>query len=178
MKSLLRDIASVILIASVVIFGLQLTAQKFIIDGPSMNDSFEHGQQILVNKLAYRFGEPQRGDVLVFLPPDDIGEEYIKRIIGLPGEYVIIKDGEVFVHQPDGNVIVLDEPYVSEQINNDYLSDIIPFNHYLMLGDNRNNSSDSRNGWTLPIENVIGKAWLSVWPPDRWGLVENVFAAR
>ena len=114
MKSLLRDTASVIIIAAIIILGLQFTAQKFIIDGPSMNDTFHDGQQLLVNKLVYKFHEPQRGDVIVFFPPNSNGEEYIKRIIGLPGEFVTITDGVVTIHKPDGSSFHLDEPYVDD----------------------------------------------------------------
>lgn len=173
MKSLFRDTVSIILIAVVIIFGLQTVAQKFVIEGPSMKDTLHDEQQLLVNKLVYNFHEPERGDIIVFQPPDSNGEEYIKRIIGLPGEKVVIKDGTVFIYMPNGNVIPLDEPYISNPARNTFEGTVIPENSYFVLGDNRNNSSDSRSGWTLPMENIIGKAWLSVWPPDRWGLVTN-----
>ncbi len=177
MKSLFRDTVAIIIIAVVIIFGLQTVAQKFVIEGPSMNYTLYDEQQLLVNKLVYRFHEPERGDIVVFQPPNNNGQEYIKRIIGLPGELVVIEDGAVFIHQADGTVIPLDEPYILEPAKRYFEGAIIPENSYFVLGDNRNNSSDSRAGWTLPLENIIGKAWLSVWPPDRWGLVTNGLAA-
>ncbi len=173
MKSLFRDTVVIVLIAVVIIFGLQTVAQKFVIEGPSMNDTLHDQQQLLVNKLVYTFHEPERGDIIVFQPPDSNGEEYIKRIIGLPGETVVIEDGIVFIHKSDGTVMSLDEPYISTPAKRSFEGDIIPENRYFVLGDNRNNSSDSRSGWTLPLENIIGKAWLSVWPPRMWGLVAN-----
>lgn len=173
MKSLFRDTVAIIIIAVVIIFGLQTVAQKFVIEGPSMNDTLHDEQQLLVNKLVYNFHEPERGDIIVFQPPNNNGEEYIKRIIGLPGELVVITDGTVFIYQADETVIPLYEPYISEPAKRSFEGDIIPGNSYFVLGDNRNNSSDSRSGWTLPLENIIGKAWLSVWPPDRWGLIPN-----
>lgn len=178
MKTLIRDTVLIIVIAAVIIFGLQIIAQKFVIEGPSMYSSFEDGQQLLVNKLAYNFGEPKRGDVVVFHPPEEGGEEYIKRIIGLAGEFIEMKDGIVYIHQANGTVFPLDEPYVSKPYKATYESDIIPEGNYFVLGDNRNNSSDSRSGWTLPLENIIGKAWVSVWPPDKWGLVANALSVK
>ncbi len=176
MKSLFRDTVAIIIIAMVIIFGLQTVAQKFVIEGPSMYDTLHDDQQLLVNKLVYNIHAPERGDIIVFQSPNNIGEEYIKRIIGLPGELVVIEDGAVFIHQADGTVLTLDEPYIFEPANRSFEGTIIPENSYFVLGDNRNNSSDSRGGWTLPLENIIGKAWLSVWPLDRWGLVTNGLA--
>ena len=178
MKSLLRDTAAIIVIAAVIIFGLQITAQKFVIDGPSMNDTFYSGQQLLVNKLVYKVHEPERGDIIVFFPPINGDEEYIKRIIGLPGETVNIEDGTVVVIKADGTSLELDEPYITKPSNRSYQGQVIGEANYFVLGDNRNNSSDSRSGWTTPIENITGKAWLSVWPPGRWGLITNALAAQ
>ncbi|MBA7677257.1 Signal peptidase I T [subsurface metagenome] len=148
-------------------------AQKFVVDGPSMNSSFHDGQQLLVSKVVYKFHEPERGDVIIFHPPYNEKEEYIKRVIGLPGESVEITEGTVYVHKKDGTTLPLDEPYVTKSARLSFKGDTIPENKYFVLGDNRNNSSDSRNGWTVPFQNIIGKVWLSVWPPERWGLVVN-----
>lgn len=177
MKSLLRDTLAVIIIAAIIIFGLQLTAQKFVIEGPSMNPTFHDGQQVLVNKLIYKIHKPQRGDVIIFYPPINGSEEYIKRVIGLPGEYVQIQNGIVYIHQPDGTVLQLTEPYEEAPADADYTSGIIPPDHYFVMGDNRNNSSDSRGGWTVPLGNITGKAWLSIWPPSKWGIVTNHMVA-
>ena len=176
MKSLFRDTAVVVIIAAVIIFGLQTVAQKFVIEGPSMYATLQDDQQLLVNKLVYRIHPPVRGDIVVFKPPDHLGEEYIKRIIGLPGEMVVIAEGTVYIYKPDGNYFTLDEAYVPEPARRNFEGGVIPANNYFVLGDNRNNSSDSRGGWTVPAENIIGKAWLSVWPLDRWGLVSNGLA--
>ena len=175
MKAFSRDILTILIIAAVIIFGLQATIQKFVVDGPSMDLTFHDGQQLLANKVVYKFHEPERGDVVIFHPPNNEKEEYIKRIIGLPGESVEIKEGIVYIYKEDGTVLPLDEPYVTSPSKQSFKGDIIPENEYFVMGDNRNNSSDSRNGWTLPQENIIGKAWLSVWPPSEWGLIANYF---
>ena len=173
MKPFLRDTLTIFIIAAVIIFGLQATVQKFGVDGPCMYDGFQNGQQIWVNKVVYKLHEPERGDVIIFYSPNYEKEEYIKRIIGLPGESVEIKDGIVYIHKEDGTIFPLDEPYVTRPANQPFKGDIIPENEYFVMGDNRNNSSDSRYGWTVPKENIIGKAWLSIWPPDKWGLAAN-----
>ncbi|MEK7353120.1 MAG: signal peptidase I [Chloroflexota bacterium] len=176
MRVFFRDTLTIIAIAAVIVLGQRAIAPKIVVDGPSMNYTLHDGQQIVVNKVLYRFQKPERGDVIVFYPPINQREEYIKRIIGLPGESVEIKDGVVYVHKKNGTILPLVEPYISEPAKASFKGDIIPAYSYFVLGDNRNNSSDSRGGWTVPFGNIIGKAWVSVWPPDRWGLVINYLA--
>ncbi|MFC1988265.1 signal peptidase I [Chloroflexota bacterium] len=173
MKTFIREFLTVLIIAAVLIVGLQVVIQKFVVDGPSMGTSFRDGQQVLVNKVVYKFHEPERGDVIIFRPPENETDDYIKRIVGLPGESVEIKDGKVYIHEGNGTTLPLDEPYITQIARESFTGNIIPENEYFVLGDNRNNSSDSRSDWTVPFQNIIGKAWVSVWPPDRWGLVVN-----
>lgn len=173
MKAFFRDFLTTLILAAVIFLGLQVTVDKFVVDGPSMLPNFHSGQQLVVNKVVYKFHEPERGDVVIFRPPNNEQEDYIKRIIGLPGESIEITDGTVYIHKKDGKVMLLPEPYITEAAKNDFKGDKIPASEYFVLGDNRNNSSDSRYGWTLPRQNIIGKAWLSVWPPEEWGLAAN-----
>ena len=173
MRIFLRDILPVLVIAAVVFFGQRATIQSFDVDGPSMNFSFQHGQRLLVNKVVYELHEPERGDVVIFHSPHNEQDDFIKRIIGLPGESVEIKEGAVYIHKEDGNVFPLDEPYIILPASHPFKGETIPENEYFVLGDNRNNSSDSRQGWTLPRQNIIGKVWLSIWPPEKWGLAAN-----
>jgi signal peptidase I len=174
MRKHVRDFLIMIVIALVVFFGLRLTIQTYVVEGPSMEPNFETGQRLLVNKVVYNFHEPQRGDVVVLWPPYDVEYPYIKRIIGLPGERVEIIQGQVYIHHPDGIVEPLDETdYIDFPATRPYFGVIIPEGEYFVLGDNRNNTDDSRNGWTVPFENVVGKAWLSIWPPGLWGTAAN-----
>lgn len=169
MSKTLREAIILILIAVVVFVGLRLTIQSYIVYGPSMQPNFEDDQRIVVNKVVYKLHEPERGDVIVFNPPfNDMN--YIKRVIGLPGESVEIKNGKTYIYTNDGEVIILDEPYTLETTNSSYEKQTVPDGHYFVMGDNRNNSNDSRRGWMVPAENIIGKAWLSIWPPDMWGV--------
>jgi len=173
MKRSVREFLILLALAIIIFVGLRSTIQTFVVYGPSMEPNFGDQQRLLVNKLVYKIHEPERGDVIVFHPPDRMRDSYIKRIIGLPGESVSIEDGEVHIHKPDGSVLVLDEPYVTDVANSPYIGFPIPENEYFVLGDNRNNTNDSRNGWRVPDENIIGKTWLSIWPPDKWGLAAN-----
>jgi len=138
-----------------------------------MEPSFEDGQRLLINKAVYHFHEPERGDVIVFHPPHNQQAEYIKRIIGLPSESIEIKQGTVYIYKND-EVFSLDEQaYIQDPPNYTFPQKETPGNNYFVLGDNRDNSNDSHTGWTVPSEDIIGKAWLSIWPPDKWGIIPN-----
>lgn len=171
-KAVLENII-LILIAVAVFVGLRLSIQTYIVYGPSMEPTFHANEWIIVNKLAYKFGEPQRGDVIVFDPPVASEKPYIKRIIGLPGETVEIKPGQVFIHKTDGSTILLDEPYIKEAFPTTYTSKTVPENEYFVMGDNRNNSTDSRNGWFVSRDEIIGKDWIVIWPPSAWGTASS-----
>ena len=168
MRTFLREIIGTIILAAVVFAVLQATFQTFIVVGCSMEPNFQWTQRLVINKAVYHLHEPERGDVIVFHPVDNRQADYIKRVIALPSDTVEIKEGVVYV-----NGSPLDEPYIKEPAGRDFLSDPIPDENYFVLGDNRNNSNDSRNGWTVPRQNIIGKVWLSIWPPSLWGLVPD-----
>jgi signal peptidase I len=170
MRGYLRETLVTIIIAVVVFFLLQTTVQSFIVFGPSMEDSFHDQQRLLVlkSRVAYAFHEPERGDVTVFHPPGDRRGDYIKRIIGLPGDTVEVKNETVFV-----NDIELKESYIKESPDYTFQPTEVPEDSYFVLGDNRNNSNDSHSGWTVPRQNIIGKVWLSIWPPGEWGPTPN-----
>jgi len=164
---------SIALIAMLLFIGLRLTIQSSFVDGPSVENTFQNGERLLVNKLAYKFSSPQRGDVIIFHPPIPSASPFIKRVIGLPGERVEIENGAVTVVKPDGRTIILDEPYIRESPNYDYTSAVIPPNEYFVLGDNRNDSEDSHYGWFVSRDEIVGKVWLCIWPPHQWGLADN-----
>jgi len=171
MRPILRDILITVILALAIFLLLQLTVQNFIVVGASMQPNFQNGERVVISKLAYKFGEPERGDVIVFHPPNDQEEDYIKRVIALPGEAIEVNDGVVYINdQP------LDEPYIKDSPDYTLSEQRVPSNEYFVLGDNRNNSNDSHNGWTVPQQNIMGKVWLTVWPPDEWGGVPNYFS--
>jgi len=133
-----------------------------------MEPNFQWRQRLLINKAVYHFHEPERGDVIVFRPFDTGQADYIKRIIALPGDTVEVKTRTVYVNDSP-----LDEPYIKDPPSYTLPQRKIPDNNYFVLGDNRNNSNDSHNGWTVPCQSIVGKVWLSIWPPDQWGLAAN-----
>ena len=113
MKPFLRDTLTTLIIALVLFFGLQLVVQDYVIAESSMEPNFLDGQRVLVSKIIYNFHDPERGDIIVLQPPppyEPKATPFIKRIIGLPGEFIEIKEGIVYVHQKDGTVLPLDEP--------------------------------------------------------------------
>jgi len=160
MKSQFRQVLAVVLIAVGVFFLLRVTIQSFVVVGSSMEPNLEDGQRLLVNKVVYDLREPQRGEVIVFQPPTGRSVDFIKRIIGLPGDTVEIKDGAVYI-----NDSAIDEPYVKAAPSYTMAKEKIPEGEYFVLGDNRNNSNDSHSWGEVPQQNIIGKAWVSIWPP-------------
>lgn len=163
----LVDILETLLLSVVLFFLINALSARIKIDGSSMEPNLHHGEFVIVSKINYRIGEPERGDVVVFDFPRNITQEYIKRIIGLPGEQIRIEDGNVYV-----NGLLLTEPYLMKDPH--YEGEwVVPENALFVLGDNRNNSSDSHNWGMVPMENVIGEALLVYWPPSEWGLING-----
>lgn len=165
---ILREVGITILIAVAVFVCLRLTVQSYTVVMSSMEPNFQEGECIMVNKVCYRSSDPQRGEVIIFDPPFNSQYPFIKRVIGLPGETVEIKDEKVFI---DG--IPLEEEYIMAPPNYTMPSQEIPESEYFVLGDNRNNSNDSHSNWTVPRDNIIGKAWFTYWPPNKLGVVKH-----
>ena len=170
MRPLIREALQIILLALVVFFALHFLIQNFRIDGTSMEPNLHDSQYVIVNKTAYWFGnEPNRGDVVVFQAPDQPQYDRIKRVIGLPGETVEVKkDGSVYI---DGQV--LDEPYLSARPGGPSGTWTVPEDEYFVMGDNRGVSYDSRNGGPIPVDNIVGRAWVIIWPIGDWGFAPN-----
>ncbi len=192
-KSLVREILETLLLTLIIFILVRSVIQNFKVEGESMEPSLHDGQYLFVNKAVYfrydvnwtshlfgnkgsdpqmvsLFHPPQRGDIIVFQYPLDTSKDYIKRVIGLPGESVQIKkkDG-VYV-----NGKKLDEPYIKELADYPDTNPVtVPPNSVFVLGDNRNNSSDSHIWGFVPYENIIGKAWLCYWPTQYWGFIQH-----
>lgn len=166
MKAFFRELVLTAVFAVGIFFVLQATVASFVVVGISMEPSLENGQRLLVSKASYYLHEPERGDILVFQPPENGRGDYIKRVIGLPGDTVRITKNTVYL-----NGSPLEEDYIKDSPNYTIPETTVPEDRYFVLGDNRNNSSDSHNGWLVPRDNIVGKAWLSIWPPDKWGVV-------
>ena len=167
-KRILLDILETLILAVVLYFGINAISARVRVDGFSMNPSLQDGEYILVSKLSYKTGEPERGDIVVFRFPLDPKQDLIKRVIGLPGESITVRDGKVTI-----NGTPLEEPYIAAPpIYNGTWT--VPEGQLFVLGDNRNESKDSHEWDFLPLENVIGKAILIYWPPPRWEFINHL----
>lgn len=164
----LVDVLETLVLSVVLFVSINLVSARIRVDGASMEPTLVSGEYVIVSRLSYRFGSPQRGDIIVFHFPRDPKEEYIKRVIGLPGDVVEVKNGSVYV-----NGQYLDETYL--KVSTNYVGTWnVPAGQLFVLGDNRNNSSDSHDWGTVPTEYVVGKALLVYWPPPSWGLIDHV----
>ncbi len=170
---ILREVAETVILTLIIFFLIRTVIQNFRIEGTSMEPNLHNGQYLVINKIVYRLHPPQRGDVIVFRFPRDPQRDFIKRVIGLPRESVEIRAGRVFI-----NGTPLDEPYSPATSTYSWGPKTLQEGEYFVLGDNRGNSSDSHNWGMLPRENIIGKAWLSYWPPQYWMIIPHYsFAA-
>ena len=143
--------------------------KPFYVNGASMEPSFYNHEYLIVDEISYRFSSPQRGDVVVFKYPRDLSQFFIKRIIGLPGERVVVSNGEVYIYNSKNTEgVALDEKYIPAYIKTFGDIDLVlKKQEYFVLGDNRTASLDSRRFGALSKDFIIGKAWIRGWPLDR-----------
>ncbi len=179
--SYIVDIIETVVVALAIFVVVYLfLLQPHQVKGASMQPNFTDGEYILTDKISYRFAKPQRGDVIIFQAPTDPEVDFIKRIIGLPGEQVKITDGKIVIYNAEHkNGFTLNEPYSilgptsggKDAPQNTEVS--IPNDQYFVLGDNRVESFDSRSWGMLPKNKIIGKAWLRYWPINKLGFVKH-----
>jgi signal peptidase I len=189
-RSFWRELPVLVLVALVVAIVIKtFLFQAFYIPSSSMEDTLEVNDRVMVNKLAYRIGDLRRGDVVVFDDPrgsddgdggiigsllrnvaESIGlstprSEFIKRVVGLPGESVEVRDGVVYV---DGEPI--DEPYRRQDWSrrDDFGPTTVPDDSVFVMGDNRDSSQDSRSFGAIPVDSIVGRAFVTLWPPAHW----------
>ena len=168
------DILEVVVFAvAIFLFLYLLVLQPHKIKGASMEPNFPNGEYLLTDKVKYRFNEPARGDVVVFKAPTGNGEEYIKRIIGLPGEKISVRNAKVYVNGKE-----LKEDYIPETsptYGGNFLQEnqviTVPEGNLFVLGDNRPHSSDSRSFGPITKDKITGRAWLIYWPLKNGGLI-------
>lgn len=167
-RHILRDILETALFTIAIFLLVRSTIQPYRIAGTSMDPNFAESQFLLVNKLAYLMDEPTHGDVIIFHHPDGSGVDVIKRVIGLPGDTVEIRQGQVFI-----NNLPTNEPYAVLPASYDASPVLVGTGTLYVLGDNRADSADSHTWGVLSQTNLVGKAWLSLLPFSKAGLVEH-----
>lgn len=165
-ETIVREIIETLLLTFFIFWLVNSLIGRYRIEGSSMNPTLQNGQYLIINNISYYLNNPQHGDVIVFHhPKSDLN--LIKRVIGVPGDEVEIRNQQVIV-----NGVVLDEPYIKDEPQYTY-SGVVPEGEYFVLGDNRNNSSDSHSWSFLPKENIVGKAMVVYWPPSDWEAVPH-----
>lgn len=161
----LIDLLKTALVAAVLFFGIRATVVPRIVLGQSMEPSLHNNEWVLLERVSYWFHGPERGDVVVFQAPEVPSEDYIKRVIGVPGDHVVVQDGNVSV-----NGHRLTEKYIAAAPN--YRDDkLVPKGELYVLGDNRDNSNDSHLWGLLPERNLVGRAMAVYWPLSDFGLL-------
>lgn len=187
MRVIARELIETIILALFIFLLLHLAIGNRRVEGPSMEPTLANGERVIVNKLTYlhfdplgnssflpfvasdnadklfTIDSPERGDIVVFRHPPQASRDFVKRIIGMPGDTIEMKQGVVFI-----NGSKLHEPYVAKADLESMESRTVPANSYFVLGDNRRASNDSRVFGTVPLENIIGRAWIRFWPLDRF----------
>jgi len=171
-SSFLRELAEVVLLAVILYIGISFAVQTVHVEGLSMFATLDDNDYLIANKIDYRLHAPQRGDIIILRPPNNNSTDFIKRVIALPGERLLIRDGVVYIN---GQRLI--EPYLPEAwvvFNNwpvagSSSGQVIPPNEYFVMGDNRNKSQDSRYFGPIGRDRIDGRAWFRIWPLAHFG---------
>lgn len=187
MRVLIRELFETVILALLIFLMLHVSVQNYRVQGPSMQPTLVEGEYVIVNKMVYLrfdpteiadilpfydredegslfpFHGPDRGDVIIFRFPRDPSRDFVKRVIGMPGDIIEIDDGDVI-----RNGELLDEPYITHGDNSNMSPVHVEPDTYFVLGDNRRASNDSRDWGLVPVDNVIGRALVSFWPLNQW----------
>ena len=172
--SALREVIDLIILIGAIYAFVNLTTARFIVDGRSMEPTFKEGQYLIVSRIHYLMEQPERGDIVVFHYPGNPNEDYIKRVIGVPGDVVAIRDATIYI-----NGEPLDEPYINELCRDNRCPDtgdtpwVIGSDEVFVMGDNRNHSSDSRDFGPVEQKFIVGEVLIRYWPPSDWGIVSR-----
>jgi signal peptidase I len=161
------DIIETLVLAIILFLGINAISARVRVDGFSMRPTLEDGEFVLVSKLSYHLGKVNRGDIIVFHFPMNPQEELIKRVIGLPGDHISVQGGVVAV-----NGQKISEPYIASTPSYSGEWDVSAGDLFV-LGDNRNNSNDSKDWGLLPMDKVVGKAIVIYWPPSLWNIIQH-----
>jgi signal peptidase I len=166
-RSLINSSFGLLFAVAAFFFISHLVAQQFVVTTAGMEPGLRVGERLLISKMSYHFKEPDRGDIIFYSSPHGNSTQ-LKRVVGLPGDTVEINNQSLYI-----NGVQLLEPYVKYPAAYILLPYQVPFDHYFVLDDNRTYASDSHTDWTVHREEVLGRAWILTWPPEKWGTVNN-----
>lgn len=166
-RRMIIDLLETVLLALALYFGIDAISARVRVQNVSMQPTLHEGEFVLVSKIAYRLGEPKIGDIIVFHAPTEPGEDFVKRVIGTPGDQVVVRQGKVLV-----NGTPLIEDYIADVPTYEGSWDV-PAGELFVLGDNRNQSSDSHRWGNVPLDKVVGKALVIYWPLDEFTVLEH-----
>ncbi len=171
--NLLRDLIETMVLIAVAFLVVNALIGRFRIEQVSMLPNLHEGEYVIVDKVSYTFRSPERGEIVVLKNPTPGQPDLIKRVIGLPGETIEVKGGQVRINgQP------LTEPYLAQPMVGDFPATQLQNGQYFVMGDNRNNSEDSRRFGARPVGDIVGRAWIIYWPPADWQILASpIYAA-
>jgi signal peptidase I len=170
-RSFLREIVETLLLIVAIYTLVNLATSRYVVEGQSMLPNFEGNEYLIVNRFEYMFGDPQRGDIIIFHYPENPDRDFIKRVVGLPGETIRMEDGQIYIDD-----VPLAEPYVLDlcsRSNCEFREWVIEEDQYFVLGDNRNSSQDSTRFGPVDRDLIVGRAWVKYWPPSEWEVIEH-----
>lgn len=175
----LMEILRFSIIALIIVIPIRMfIAQPFIVSGASMENTFHSGEYLIVDQLSYHIRSAERGEVIIFRYPKDPSKFFIKRVIGVPGDTVVIEDATVkIINEANPNGFTLDEPYIKSMERGTYLTETLGEREYFVMGDNRDQSSDSRIWGVLLEDRIVGRAYVRLFPPQEFNYLPGEFEA-
>lgn len=166
--NMLRDLIETMVLVAIAFLVVNALIGRFRIEQVSMLPNLHEGEYVIVDKVSYAFRQPARGEIIVLRNPNPGQPDLIKRVIGLPGETVEVRAGQVFIDsQP------LTEPYIQQPMGREQALTPLPAGQFFVMGDNRGNSSDSREFGARPGGDIVGRAWIIYWPPPDWQILSQ-----
>jgi signal peptidase I len=166
--NMLRDLVETMVLVAIAFLVVNALIGRFRIEQVSMLPNLHEGEYVIVDKVSYTFRQPERGEIVVLRNPSPGQPDLIKRVIGLPGETIEVRGGQVHV---DGQPLT--EPYIAQPMGREYPPTTLQAGQYFVMGDNRGNSSDSREFGPRPSSDFVGRAWIIYWPPADWQVLSR-----
>jgi signal peptidase I len=166
--NMLRDLIETMVLVAIAFLVINALIGRFRIEQVSMQPNLHEGEYVIVDKVSYAFRQPARGEIIVLKNPSPSQPDLIKRVIGLPGETIEVRGGTAYINgQP------LTEPYIAQPMGREQSPFTLQADQYFVMGDNRSNSSDSREFGARPISDIVGRAWIIYWPPADWQVLSR-----